>query len=226
MAAERNRLGSPIDADHSVRRSRTIAALVDAARAEINRVGYTDLTVRNVARAAGVSSATAYTYFGSKDHLVAEVFWQRLIEQPDELCSDDEHERVVQVLSTFGLVVAAETEVAAAVTFALLGDDPAVAELRERIGRELHSRLVDALGDDATPSTVRTLGYLLSGVLLHVGRGHVRREDLPSVFDEVTRVVLGRRPSTTPDPSANCEQAKSYQARSYQANSDQGAANR
>lgn len=187
--------------ERSDRRSRTIDALVDAALAEINHVGYGDLTVRNVAKACGVSSATAYTYFGSKDHLVAEVFWRRLMQQPAQLTSDDPRERVTQVLSTFGLVLADETEVAAAVTIALLGDDPAVADLRERIGRELHGRLSEALGPGADPGTVRTLGYLLSGVLLQVGRGHVRRENLPAVFDEVTRVVFETPGVTVPGPN-------------------------
>ena len=34
--------------------------------------------MRDVAALAGVAPATAYTYFVSKDHLVAEVFWRRL----------------------------------------------------------------------------------------------------------------------------------------------------
>ena len=46
---------------------------MDELRARLRR-----LTVRNVARRAGVAPATAYTYFASKDHLVAEVFWRRL----------------------------------------------------------------------------------------------------------------------------------------------------
>ena len=40
--------------------------------------GYDGLTVRTVARRAGVAPATAYTYFASKDHLLAEVLWRRL----------------------------------------------------------------------------------------------------------------------------------------------------
>ena len=39
--------------------------------------GYEGLTVRAVARRAGVAPATAYTYFSSKDHLLAEVLWRR-----------------------------------------------------------------------------------------------------------------------------------------------------
>ena len=51
--------------------------LTEAAVAELIETGYAALTVRNVARRAGVAPATAYTYFASKEHLVAEVFWRR-----------------------------------------------------------------------------------------------------------------------------------------------------
>ena len=60
------------------RQSERVDALVDAALAELRARGYEGLTVRNAARRAGVGAATAYTWFGSKDHLVAEVFWRRL----------------------------------------------------------------------------------------------------------------------------------------------------
>ena len=43
--------------------------LVDAAVEELHRTGYEGLSVRNVAKRAGVAPATAYTYFSSKDHL-------------------------------------------------------------------------------------------------------------------------------------------------------------
>jgi len=54
-----------------------VATLVQAAEDETEEVGYAGLTVRGVARRAGVAPATAYTYFSSKDHLLAEVLWRR-----------------------------------------------------------------------------------------------------------------------------------------------------
>ena len=60
------------------RQAHTVERLTVAAVDEVRVVGYDGLTVRNVARRAGVAPATAYTYFASKDHLVAEVFWRRL----------------------------------------------------------------------------------------------------------------------------------------------------
>src|SRR4051812_34906156 len=60
------------------RRADTLDRRVDARVVGATEAGYDGLTVRSVARRAGVAPATAYTYFSSKDHLVAEVFWRRL----------------------------------------------------------------------------------------------------------------------------------------------------
>ena len=59
-----------------------MAKLVRAAEEETEEVGYAGLTVRGVARRAGVAPATAYTYFSSKDHLLAEVLWRRMESLP------------------------------------------------------------------------------------------------------------------------------------------------
>ena len=56
-----------------------------AALVELRVSGYDGLTVRNVARRAEVAPATAYSYFGSKDHLVAEVFWRRFQAESDRI---------------------------------------------------------------------------------------------------------------------------------------------
>ena len=61
----------------SDRQARTVAGLLDATVDELREVGYDGLTVRNVARRAGVAPATAYNYFASREHLVTEVFWPR-----------------------------------------------------------------------------------------------------------------------------------------------------
>ena len=58
------------------RQAEAVDQLVDAAEAEVEASGYDGLSVRNVARRAGVAPATAYTYFSSKDHLLAELLWR------------------------------------------------------------------------------------------------------------------------------------------------------
>ncbi|WP_280504024.1 TetR family transcriptional regulator [Nocardia farcinica] len=56
----------------------TVDRLTRAALAVLGREGYSGMTIRIVAAEAGVGAATAYTYFSSKEHLVAEIFWRRL----------------------------------------------------------------------------------------------------------------------------------------------------
>lgn len=177
----------------SERQARTVDTLTEAAVAELTARGYGDFTVRNVAKRAGVAPATAYTYFASKEHLIAEVFWRRFHAQPEQTV-DRRHSparRAVDALATFALVVADETELAAACTVAVLAPDPDVKELRERIGAELHRRLLVALGDDADPAVVRTLQFATAGALLQVGTGHLGYDALPRLLDEVARTVLG-----------------------------------
>ena len=64
------------------RQAEVVMALVRATEAEVEEVGYSGLTVRSVARRAGVAPATAYNYFSSKDHLLAEVLWRRMRDLP------------------------------------------------------------------------------------------------------------------------------------------------
>ena len=177
----------------SERQARTVDGLVAAALAELRAVGYADLTVRNVAKRAGVAPATAYTYFASKEHLVAEVYWRRFVAQPEvtTIGGADAVARTVQALSAFALTVADETELSAACTVAVLAEDPDVKVLRERIGAELHRRLIAALGDDTDPAVLRTLQFATAGALLQVGTGHLGYDDLPHLLDEVARTVLG-----------------------------------
>ena len=131
----------------SPRQAETVRRLTDAAAEEVRRTGFERLTVRNVARRAGVAPATAYSYFASKNHLITEVFWRRLSALPPVGGGGTPRDRVVAVLRATALLLADEPELAAACTAAMLGGDPDVRELRERIGLAIRARLTAALGD-------------------------------------------------------------------------------
>lgn len=179
----------------SGRQAATVDRLVGAAVEEVRANGYAGLTVRNVARRAGVAPATAYTYFASKDHLVAEVFWRRLVELPDTR-HDGRHSartRIEATLSDLALLVADEPELAAAVTVAMLGTDPDVVELRDRIGTEMHRRVAAALGPDADQDLIRAVDLVLTGALVNAGMGHLSYEDLPALLSRSVAVMIGRR---------------------------------
>jgi len=175
------------------RQAQTVHKLCEAAAVELEAVGHQGLTVRSVAKRADVAPATAYTYFASKDHLVAEVFWRR-IEAQDERPLDRRRrpaDRVTDVLLDFALVVADETDVAAACTVALLADDAEVRELREKIGRTFHRRLTGALGDDGTPAVVQLLELTTTGALVQVGTGHLDYSAVPGLLADAADLVLG-----------------------------------
>ena len=177
----------------SSRQARTVARLTEAAVEELREVGYDGLTVRNVARRAGVAPATAYTYFTSKEHLVTEVFWRRLEALPDP--APDRRRapvrRVADALADMALLVADEPELAAACSVAMLANDPDVKLLRGRIGAAMRRRLVAALGEDADPAALRVLELATSGALVQAGGGHLAYRDLPDLLTEVADVVLG-----------------------------------
>lgn len=177
----------------SDRQARTVRGLVEAAVEELREVGYDGITVRNVARRAGVAAATAYNYFASRDHLVTEVFWRRLAALPETSVDDprvDGAERLRATLSDLTLLVADEPELASACTAAMLANDPDVKLLRDRIGMEMQRRLSVALGDQADAEVLSTLEFLVSGALVHAGMGHVAYSDLPDRLGRSAQLVL------------------------------------
>ena len=171
----------------------TIKRLTSAATEVLARQGFAGLTVRLVAAEAGVGAATAYTYFSSKEHLVAEVFWRRLVASPTPAgaVDDDPADRAVAVLRHIALMVADEPEFATAVTTALLSDDPDVEHLRQRVGREIRARLIDALGPTHDPDLVATLQMLYSGALVHAGMGYASYTEIADRLETSARMLFG-----------------------------------
>lgn len=144
-----------------------------------------------VAAQAGVGAATAYTYFSSKEHLVAEVFWRRLASTPAPVSdSPDPATRVITVLRHIALLVADEPELAGGVTNALLGKDPDVEHLRLRIGREIHDRLANALGPDGDPEVVESLELLYAGALVRAGMGYSSYQQIANRLEKSAELLL------------------------------------
>ncbi len=181
----------------SPRRAATVDRLAAAVLDELGDGDYATLTVRAVARRAGVAPATAYTYFTSKAHLVAEVFWRRLAALPDRPADHGRPaaERAGAVLADVAGLVAAEPRLSAACAPALLGDDPDVAVLRDRIGAELHRRLLTALAPDPRAEALATaLDLVLAGALVRAGMGHMPYDELATRLAALAALVVGDRP--------------------------------
>ena len=183
----------PVRRHLSERQADTVARLTDAAVEEVRGTGYEGLTVRNVARRAGVAPATAYTYFASKDHLVAEVFWRRLQTQvPTEATAGaTAAQRVTTAIGDLAGLVGDEPELASAVTTAMLASDPDVERVRDQIGVEVAERLQRAMGSDLDEERLDALQLALWGAMLSAGMGYFPHAELAERMRSVVAIVLG-----------------------------------
>lgn len=173
------------------RQAETVERLLAAGAEELRAVGSDSLTIRTVAGRAGVSPATAYTYFASKNHLFAELFWRALLTDPQPAPDgDDAVERVCGVTRHLTAMLATAPELAAGVTSALLGSDPDVERLRLRIGTELLGRFRAAVGEVADDVLVETLALTFSGALLQSGMGLMTYTEMGERLDAVVATIM------------------------------------
>lgn len=177
------------------RQEETFRKVLAAGVETLRESSYADLTVRAVAARAKVAPATAYTYFSSKNHLIAEVYLD-LVRQVPYFTDVNEPmpARVDKALRHLALVVADEPEVAAACTTALLGGsaDPAVRNVRDRIGAEIHRRITSAIGPDADPRTVAALEMAFFGALVNAASGAFTYHQIADRLGYVVGMILNQ----------------------------------
>lgn len=173
------------------RQVETVERLLAAGSEELGAVGHEALTIRSVAARAGVSPATAYTYFSSKNHLFAELFWRELV------CDEDWRPeggtplaRVRSVTREMARMLSGAPALAAAVTPALLGSDPDVARLGLRIGAEFRRRFQQALGEDAQELLLEALTLAYAGALLQAGMGLMSYAEMADRLDGVMATIM------------------------------------
>ncbi len=175
----------------SARQASRLERLVDAAVEELRAHGYEGLTVRAVATRCGVAAATAYTYFASKDHLVAEIFWRRLRALPEvEPRSRSREDAVVDLMKATISIVADDPAVGAACTVAILAQDPEVSTLRDLIGAEVTRRIDLALGGTGTPELVADLTTHWAGAFLISGMGYATFDETVANLDRGARALM------------------------------------
>jgi AcrR family transcriptional regulator len=181
------------------RQAEVVQQLVDATAEEVDEEGYPGLTVRNVARRAGVAPATAYNYFSSKDHLLAELLWRRMNSLPPVDASGDAStvERLAETVQMMVLLTTKSPALVGACTTALLSATPDVKHLRDRIGAVIHQRFVAALGSEIDPTVVRVLETTYSGALLMAGMGHMTYSEVPTFVGEAARLMMAGERSTS-----------------------------
>lgn len=175
----------------NARQAETVERLLEAGAEELAAVGPEGLTIRTVAGRAGVSPATAYTYFSSRNHLFAELFHRKvLLEHPAEINGRTPIRRVTGVTRQLATVLGTAPHLAAAANHALLGTDPDVERLRVVIGAEIVGRFRAALGPEADDELVDALTLALTGALLQTGMGLISYDDLADRLDAVMATIM------------------------------------
>ena len=173
------------------RQAETVEKLFDAARELLEEVGHEQMTVRMVAARAGVAPATAYTYFASKDHLFAELFWRLIVSSPEpQFQGRTPEQRLREVTTHLSELISGAPALAAAVNKSLLGSDPEVRRLRLTIGSTWVERFRTAIGEDADPAVLETLTCAFSGALLQAGMGIWSYDQLPEVVGRMVGVIM------------------------------------
>jgi AcrR family transcriptional regulator len=180
--ASTRRLLTPRQAD-------TVHRLTEAGVEEVRESGYENLSIRDVARRAGVAAATAYNYFASKDHLLTEIFWRRLNALPPiESGQRPTRARVVAVLRELALLVSAEPELAAGCTAAMFGSEPDVRQLRLYIGIRIHERIELAAGPGSRAARLLELAYF--GAMVEAGLGYTTYEHMADRLAEAAELIM------------------------------------
>jgi AcrR family transcriptional regulator len=175
------------------RQEETFRKVLVAGLEMLRESSYADLTVRAVAARAKVAPATAYTYFSSKNHLIAEIYLD-LMQKVDYFTdvNDSTATRVEKTLRTMALTLADDPEVAAACTTALLsGNDTAVRTVREKIGSEIHKRIRAAVGPDPDPRTLAALEMTFFGALVNAGSGAFTYHQIADRLSYVVGLIVG-----------------------------------
>lgn len=152
------------------------AALINAAIATIGQAGTLDVTVAQIARAAGMSSGLAHHYFGSKERIflaaMRHILTQYGLSARQALRGAELPQgRLFAIIhASFDIVNFRRDTVAAWLNFyALALVEPEAARLLRVYHSRLHSNLLTALRPLVGPeaeTVSRTLGALIDGLYL------------------------------------------------------------
>jgi AcrR family transcriptional regulator len=174
----------------TARQADTVRRLTEAGIDEVRRTGYENLSIRDVARRAGVAAATAYTYFGSKDHLLTEIFWRRLNALPPVRKGQQPSQaRAISVLRELALLVSEEPELAAGCTAAMFGAEPDVRQLRLQIGMGIHQRIEAVAGPGSAAARLLELAYF--GAMVEAGLGYTTYGHMADRLAEAAELIMG-----------------------------------
>jgi len=155
----------------------------------LNQVGYADLTLRAVATRAGTTHVTAYHYFASKAHLVAELYYSYLLEVPMEQ-SDPSVPLPLRIANALGATAAKFGEVeplGQAGNAAMASNEPDVVLVRGAIGADLMRRIVTASGEEVDAELTEVVMLTYIGAMRWAGLGVIAYDQVGARIERVAR---------------------------------------
>jgi AcrR family transcriptional regulator len=191
--------GDQLTKSQAARRQRVIAAALDLSSAG----GYDAVQMRDVAVKGEVALGTIYRYFTSKDHLLAAVLVDWMIDlerrvglRPPK--GDKTVDRVIDILRRASRAMEKEPQLSAAVITALSSPDPAVAEC-QRDMTEVMSRIqAQAFPSDFDPEIqvriIRVLGFIWFTSLLAWVNDWVGASDTGEELASAAHLLLDQYP--------------------------------
>jgi AcrR family transcriptional regulator len=165
--------------------------VLDSTAGLLREVPYSRITMRSIAKRAGVSHGEICAYFRSKDAIVAEIYLDRLRAAP--LVVDVEQSARARIAAQFSqlvMLLADEPGIAAACSSALICDEPSVRAIRQRIHAELQRRVRTVLRSGAWPEVAETLEFGLLGALVQASCGSGTFAENADDLASVVAVVL------------------------------------
>lgn len=164
--------------------------MVAAGLSELRESTYAAMSMRSVAARAGVSPASAYRYFPSKNALVATIYLDLLSDASLHVdVNETTKSRVSATMHDMALVGADEPALTAACATALMADDAAVAPVRVQIAEEVARRIRSALGPGWPDAVISTLHMTFAGALM--GSRFLPYEQVATQLDIAIELILG-----------------------------------
>ena len=197
--AEPTLRGDQLTKSQTARRQRVIAAALELSSAG----GYDAVQMRDVAIKAEVALGTIYRYFSSKDHLLAAVLVDWMIDlerrvglRPPK--GEKTVDRVIDILRRASRAMEREPQLSAAVITALSSPDPAVAECQRDMTTVMARIQAQAFPPDFDPEIqariIRVLGFIWFTSLLAWVNDWVGSADTGEELASAAHLLLDQYP--------------------------------
>ena len=172
----------------SRQQSLLVERMLVAAEREAAQHQYKDISVRSIAKNAGIAPASAYNYFSDKDHILAAALWHQMFPFP---AIDTDHPREKRVFEAVRGFLRDPTNLNAAAVYAvaLASDSHEVRAIRERIHVEIRHRLGVAFGTSIPAPIIDTLHYLCIGLIFSAGLRDISYSDSRTLVFELAALI-------------------------------------